>query len=313
MRARPFVTTVALTLGLVSLPAFAGVVKIVGATSSSIYPEGDGVRYTPEQSYDHKVSANWTEGDESGSGLGEWVQVDFDGETNLTAFRIWNGTFTSYDMWNRSNRIKDLEIEFSDGSKQTFTLTDEMKSEYIELKPVKASWAKLRIKSVYSGTTFTDTAVSEVVFYDDADSGEATVKSWKASSVYAADADGNYEPTNMQDTAVDTMWCEGDKAGDGVGEWVEATFDAPTQISSLKLVNGNGYNIMYAMKGNLATELTLTFSDGSTQTVAVKPSGIPQSVSFQPVTTSSVKVQVNTIRKGKEFNDLCFSELHFVK
>jgi hypothetical protein len=293
-----------------SLPAFAGAVKITSSSASSIYPEAGGVRYVPEQIYDGKVSKNWTEGDQKSSGLGEWVQVEFEGEKDLTSFRIWNGTFSSYDMWTRSNRIKEVELEFSDGTKQSFTLSDAMSGELVELKPVTSSSVKMRIKSVYNGSTFTDTAISEVVFFDSASDGSASVKSWETSSTYKADADGNYEPVNMVDTAVDTMWCEASE-GDGVGEWVKANFASPTEISTLNMVNGNGYNIMYAMKGNLATELLLTFSDGSTQTVTVKASGIPQKVSFTPVTTSSVKVSVKTIRKGKEFNDMCFSELQF--
>lgn len=312
MTHRAFVAPFVIAACMCSLPAFAGAVKITSSSASSIYPEADGLRYVPEQVYDRKVSKNWTEGDQKSSGLGEWIQLDFEGEKNLTAFRIWNGTFTSYDMWTRSNRIKEVELEFSDGTKQSFTLTDGMSGELVDLAPVSTTSVKMRIKSVYNGSTFTDTAISEVVFFDDVDDGVATVKSWKTSSTYKADADGNYEPINMADTAVDTMWCEASE-GDGVGEWVEASFASPTEVSTLNLVNGNGYNIMYAMKGNLATELLLTFSDGSTQTVAVKASGIPQKVSFTPVTTSSVKVSVNTIRKGKEFNDLCFSELQFAK
>lgn len=310
MTKRPLVASFVAATCLCSLPAAAGAVKITSSSASSIYPESEGVRYVPEQVHDRKVSQNWTEGDQKSSGLGEWIQVNFEGEKNLTSFRIWNGTFTSYDMWTRSNRIKEIELEFSDGSKQSFTLTDAMSGELVELTPVKTTSVKMRIKSVYNGSTFTDTAISEVVFYDDAKDGTAKVKSWKTSSTYKADADGNYEPVNMVDKAMDTMWCEASD-GDGVGEWVEATFDGPTEVSKLNLVNGNGYNIMYAMKGNLATELKLTFSDGSSQTVTVKASGIPQSVSFTPVTTSSVKVSVNTVRKGKEFNDMCFSELQF--
>ena len=312
MTQRALAASFVLAACMCSLPAFAGVVKITSSSASSIYPESDGVRYLPEQVYDRKVSQNWTEGDQKSSGLGEWIQLDFEGEKNLTSFRIWNGTFSSYDMWTRSNRIKEVELEFSDGTKQSFVLKDAMSGELVDLKPVTSSSVKMRIKSVYNGSTFTDTAISEVVFYHSTSDGSANVKSWKTSSTYEADADGNYEAANMADTAMDTMWCEASE-GDGVSEWVEASFASRTEISTLNLVNGNGYNIMYAMKGNLATELLLTFSDGSTQTVTVKASGIPQKVSFSPVTTSSVKVTVMTLRKGKEFNDLCFSELQFAK
>ncbi|MCP4804673.1 MAG: hypothetical protein GY913_34000 [Proteobacteria bacterium] len=295
-----------------ALPAEAGVVTPSGVMSSRTLPDSDGVSYAETNTLDHKQSTVWVEGDESGSGLGDWVEYSFDAETTVTSFRIWNGNYYSYDFWNRHNRIKEVEATFSDGSKQTFTLTDEMKAEVVTLDtPVATTSVKLKIKSIYRGTTFNDTVISELVFYDDQEDGRIPVKAYSASSVYPADADGNYEPINLEDGAVDSLWCEGNEEGDGMGEWVELDFGQTRSISSLELVNGNAYDFMFFMKGNSATAMDLTFSDGSTQSVTVKSSPMKQTIPLSTVSTTKVKMTATGVKKGKEFNDLCLAEVAF--
>jgi hypothetical protein len=109
----------------------------------------------------------------------------------------------------------------------------------------------------------------------------------------------------------DSMWCEGNKAGDGTNEWIEFTFPAAQAVAKLSLVNGVGSSMGTWMKSNRATAATLTFSDGSTAAVALKNSMLPQVVEFPSRTTSKVRVTFTTVVKGKEFNDLCVSELGF--
>jgi hypothetical protein len=65
------------------------------------------------------------------------------------------------------------------------------------------------------------------------------------------------------------------------------------------------------MKGNRVTSATLTFSDGATETVAIKNSMMCQTVTFPSHQTSSVRVTVTEVSKGKEYNDLCISEARF--
>lgn len=291
--------------------ADAAPVKVSSATAKSEFPSQDGVNYYAKNATDGKVASVWTEGDEAGSGMGHFVEFSFAGEVELNQFRIWNGSWASYDLWNRQNRIKEVELTFSDDSKQKFTLTDEMKAELIDLKPVKTSSVRVTIKSVYNGTTFTDTPISEMVFYDSSRSAQVPVASWTSSSVYPADADGNYEPANLTDTIKDTMWCEGSQQGDGNGEWLEANLGGSFTVKSLSLINGNGGDMQYWMKANRVTSATLAFSDGSTQNIAIKNSFMAQTIDITPVTTSKVKITFNEISKGKEYNDLCLSELSF--
>ena len=297
--------------GLMSAPADAAPVKVSSASAKSEFPSQEGVNYYAKNAADGKVASVWTEGDEAGSGMGHFVEFSFEKEVELNQLRIWNGSWASYDLWNRQNRVKEMELTFSDGSKQKFTLADEMKAETVDIKPVKTSSVRITIKSVHNGTTFTDTPISEVVFYDSSRSSDIPVGSWSTSSTYPADADGNYEPANLTDTVKDTMWCEGSQQGDGAGEWLEANLGGNYTVKSVSLINGNGGDMKYWMKANRVTKATLAFSDGSSQTIDIKNSFMEQTVSITPVSTSSVRVTFGEISKGKEYNDLCLSELRF--
>lgn len=285
--------------------------KIVDATASSSETATEGASYDIKNIRDNKASSVWVEG-VSGSGLGEWVELSLDGEQTITGLRLWNGNWYTHDFWKRHNRVKEIEVEFSSGDRQKFTLTDAYIPEEIRFSgPVTTSSVKVKIKSVYGGSTFNDTCLSEVQVFDDTAVDYPLSVSATASSIYAADNDGSYEPEKMQDGLVDTMWCEASADGDGVGEWVEYTFDGNHSISSLVLVNGNGFSFSDFMKSNSARAATLTFSSGQTEAITIKPSMVKQTITFPAHSTSSVRMTFTEVKAGKEFNDLCISEAYF--
>ncbi len=305
---------VALLLAVLASPAaLARVLEPAGTAASSTEAPDQGVSYDVKNIVDGKAGTVWVEGEE-GSGLGSWVRIDLKGQQTVDAIRIWNGNWYTWDFWKRHNRAKEIEVEFSDGSKEHFTLADEFKPEVIKLsKPVKTTFVKLKIKSVYNGTTFNDTCLSEVQVLNSEPDENIPVVRYNASSIYPADNDGTYEPANVADGLLDSMWCENDKDGDGTGEWLEFDFGRPTEVSRLVLRNGNAYSFKMFMKGNRAKAATLTFSDGSTEQVAIKPSMVEQVVSFPPHTTRTVRVTFTEVSRGTEYNDLCISEAYFRK
>ncbi len=303
-----------LAVSLLVLPglSLARPVKIAGATASSTYPAQEGANYEAKNLKDSKQATAWFEGDD-GSGLGAWVELDLGGSQTVTGFRIWNGYWLTYDMWQRNNRVKTLDVETGDGQEFSFELTDEMKPEEIHFpSKVTTDTLKFRIKGIHKGNTFNDTAISEIQVLDDKPSEFVGVSAFEASSTYPEDSDGDYEADNLADGIVDSMWCEGDKEGDGTGQWVQESFGSATSVSQLVIYNGNAFSFGSFMKANSATAATLTFSDGSTAAIAIKPSMMKQTISFPAHTTSSVRITFDTVRKGKEFNDLCISEAVFL-
>ena len=281
--------------------------KIADATASSSEPESNGVSYEPKFLKDSKRSTVWVEG-QSGSGLGSWVQLDLDGTQEVHGIRLWNGNWFTRDFWERHNRIKEIEVEFSDGTRQRFTLEDEMVPEEITFpSPVSTSSIKIKIKGIHNGTTFNDTCLSEVQVFDGSPAANTPAASFEASSVYPTDVDGSYEPIMMQDTLLDTMWCEADE-GDGNGQWVEFNLGGSRAVSELIIRNGNAYSFGQSMKSNRAVGATLSFSDGGSESITLKASALQQTISFPQRNTSTVRLTVTEVKVGTEFNDLCISE-----
>ena len=178
-------------------------------------------------------------------------------------------------------------------------------------KAVVTSSVKIKIKSIYKGTTFSDSCVSEVQVLDNQPDDFITPAHMSASSTYPADGDGDYDAANMNDMLLDSMWCEAGKDGDGTGEWVEFDLGGNRNVSKLRFNNGNATSLGDNMKANRATAATLTFSDGSTQAIAIKPTPATQVIEFSSKNTSKVRITFTTVVRGKEFNDLCVSEAAF--
>lgn len=306
----PFVLP--LTVAAVS-PADAAQVKIASVTAKSSYSSG-GTNYPADNVKDGKGGTPWFEGD-SGSGVGSWIEIDLGGPHNVTKLQLLAGDWSTGSGWTRANRPKELEVKWSDETTATWTLTDDYKIQTFTPPSAKStSKIRLKINAIFNGTAFPDTAISEILVFDDAPDTIATVRNVTASSEFPADAEGAYYAVQAADGVRDTFWCEGNKTADGTGEWLEFTFDGPTKVSSLLVCNGMCSTPDILKKGNAPAKVTLQFSDGSTQAVELKAlMPLPQKVAITPVTTSSVKLKIDSVRKGTEFDDACLSEVTFVK
>ena len=284
-------------------------------TATSVCDESEGVNYDAKNIVDNKLTNAWVEG-ETGSGLGSFVTLDLGVSQVVTGLRIWNGYWISGDFWQRHNRMKDIEVEFSDGTKQTFTLKDEMVPETITLpKAVNTSSIKLKFKSVYAGNTFQDTVISEIQVLDTRPDDHFVPASATASTTYPADGDSSYDATLTYDGMVDTMWCEDNKTGDGTNEWIEWNFGNARPISKVTLNNGNAGSLSVNMKSNKALKAKLSFDDGSTAEITLKPSPSTQVITFPARTTSKVRMTILGVQKGSDpaQNDLCISEARFAE
>lgn len=301
----------ALAAGLaLATSAHAARLSPTGAEASSTYPPEGTDSYEPSRVMDGKVSTSWVEGAD-GSGLGQWVRVDFGEAKTVQKVKIWGGLWYSADYWSRANRPKDIELRWSDGSVDAFTMANEMVAQEFSLPAARSSTSlEVRIRSVHNGTTWLDTGISEIQAFDASAGEEPMPREIVASSILPADGDGNYDPMNVVDGLSDTMWCEG-TPGDGNGESLELRFAGEQRVSKLTLISGIGTSMRLWMAANRASSATLTFSDGSTEPVTIRPSVMPQELSFTERATSSVKLTVTGVTAGREYNDLCISEARF--
>lgn len=296
-------------MSLISL-SFAKEVPIASIEASSYRAPDSSTKYDTKQLFDGKSVTAWIEDDE-GSGLGSWFEVSLAEETTITSLKMWNGYWYSFNEWDFHNRVAKMEVSFEDGSKETFDLDDKKNVETIEFsKPHTGKTFKVRFAKVHSGSAYAErTAVSEIKVFD-ATPDTFYVADIKASSELKEDNDGSYYAVNLQDNLKDTPWCEGNK-GNGVGEKLTFTFDSKKDISSVDIVNGNGTDFKLFMAYGSVKTLNLTFDNGKSQSLVVKPSLMPQTLNIEPISAKSVTVELVDVKDGKTVEDTCISEMRF--
>jgi len=138
----------------------------VNVTASSVdSPNTD--RYKPNNTIDGKRSTVWEENAE-GSGIGEYLVFTFNKPQNITKIGIVGGydkvKNDKYgDRWNRNNRLKKIEVSYSDGSDTLVSLRDSRDIQYFNVDK-NLKYIKIEIVEVYRGSNikWDDTSISEV-------------------------------------------------------------------------------------------------------------------------------------------------------
>lgn len=138
----------------------ASLAHIRDVTATSVY-SGE-YSYLPALIRDGDLTTAWVEG-VSGQGEGESITVYFDETCRLSGFYIHAGYHKTASLFEKNSRPKEIELSFSDGSTCRVTLDDCMEQQTVSLAPIDTSSLTIRLISVYPGTTYTDTAISEIV------------------------------------------------------------------------------------------------------------------------------------------------------
>ena len=131
--------------------------------ASSILDPQYGNRYGPNNLVDGKLSTAWVEG-VSGNGSGERIVFSFDRPRRLAGFEIVNGYAKNRDIFRKNARVQTARLTLSNGDSQIITLPDTMQARMFTFaQPVETTWLELQIETVFRGTKYTDTALSELV------------------------------------------------------------------------------------------------------------------------------------------------------
>jgi hypothetical protein len=131
---------------------------------SSVLPPQYGFSYGPEKLTDGRLDTAWVPGQGiRGDGIGEWVVIEFGQPQSISAIQILNGYHKNVAIYAKNNRVQDLEIALSNGHRQLAKLADSPGSQVIELNVTsQVEWVQLIIRSVYRGTLYRDTAITEL-------------------------------------------------------------------------------------------------------------------------------------------------------
>lgn len=130
--------------------------------TSYLYEAEYNIDHKPENLIDGSLSNAWVEGVD-GAGIGETVTLNLNTKCKLSGLNINAGYQKNEGNYYKNSRPKELEISFSDGTYTKVTLEDACGLQKITLDtPVETEWIKIKINSVYEGTDYDDTCISEI-------------------------------------------------------------------------------------------------------------------------------------------------------
>ncbi|MDR3767417.1 MAG: VWA domain-containing protein [Butyricicoccus sp.] len=128
------------------------------------YYQSTGALYhVAENTVDGSYRTAWVE-NTSGDGVGEWIQLSFDRTYTINGLEVSNGYKKSADLYTKNNRPCEVRLHFSDGSYQDYTLDDvfEGAQRLTFPEPVTTNSIRIEIRSVYLGTKYQDTCITEL-------------------------------------------------------------------------------------------------------------------------------------------------------
>ena len=146
-------------------------VRPSAATASSSLKATSLTDFRPTNLLDGDTTTAWVEG-AKGTGVGEWVKLEFDSLVPVARIEIANGYQKDDQRFTGDVRIKSLELDYSDGTRQLVQLLDKQGLQVIEpalgadRKPMSTQWIKLIILSVYPAYRIPEAALSEMRVYE---------------------------------------------------------------------------------------------------------------------------------------------------
>ncbi len=137
-------------------------------TASSVLVGSSGKTYGTEYLFDENLETSWQEGEE-GDGLGVTLTAAFSEQTNLKAIAFWNGNETSQEKFEANNRIQGITITVDCNGQSysmDYALEDVMGEQILVFDAaIPTDSLVIRINSVYNGTVYQDTVLSEMAFF----------------------------------------------------------------------------------------------------------------------------------------------------
>lgn len=130
--------------------------------ASSVLKPQKGNYYAPGMMFDGRRETAWVEGKSDG-GINETITLHFGATRKLAGFEIINGYDKDQRTWSNNSRVRTLDATTGDGKTLRVELQDVRGASRFDFNPpVDTGWLELRIKDIYPGARFKDTAIAEL-------------------------------------------------------------------------------------------------------------------------------------------------------
>lgn len=135
--------------------------------ASSVLTGATGTVFDAENMFDGDLSTSWQEGEED-DGVGVTLTFTFDEGTELIGIAFWIGNEAAEENYEANNRPEEITVSVSSNSQvysRSYTLEDWMGEQVVLWdKAIPVESLIIRIDSVYEGTYYDDTVISELSF-----------------------------------------------------------------------------------------------------------------------------------------------------
>ncbi|MFR4897024.1 MAG: discoidin domain-containing protein [Blautia hansenii] len=136
------------------------------STEENSVKQSDSYDYSAKSAIDGDTASSWQE-NEDGSGEGKGIKLTLDGNHKIRYIVLYLGNWRSDELWDYNSRPKELTIQVGETQKKDVKFSDEKKKFCLSFdEPVDASFVSLYIKSVYEGSRWQDTCISEIELYE---------------------------------------------------------------------------------------------------------------------------------------------------
>ncbi len=130
--------------------------------ASSVLAGQSGNSYLQSNLLDGNPATAWVEG-QSGDGIDAFLTLEFAGSKTVSELQLTNGYAKSESIFAKNNRVRDIEVTSSTGQRLSAELADHGRWQTVPLPGFSnVDWIQIRILSVYRGTKYRDTALSEL-------------------------------------------------------------------------------------------------------------------------------------------------------
>lgn len=146
-----------------------GLGRLIDSVTASSTLKEKTITHSPENVLDGDIATCWCEAAD-GYGKDEYIMISFSERVALTELDFVNGYLKSENTYNKNARLAKIKIVY-DGGSQVAVLKDlsyyeASGSDYTDCilfdEPVETDYVRIYIKSVYEGTEYEDTCVSEI-------------------------------------------------------------------------------------------------------------------------------------------------------